>query len=126
MSEAWSTLFHQPHHLLYTLDMLISNTANTDVTMSTNFVTFASFFWYFLVSTIAMPLTLTPATETVLRGILMERPTNVHLIAQRPCLCYSSKHLATAVNKRSWSISRAFCCTFLLAWKLSLLPLDHV
>ena len=61
--------------------MLISNTANADVTMFTNFVTFVSCFWYFLVSTIATPLTLVPARETKPRGILTGKSINVLSIA---------------------------------------------
>ena len=53
------------------------NTVNADVKMSTNFMTFVSFFWYFLVSAVAMPLTLTAAKETVPRGILTRRPMNI-------------------------------------------------
>ena len=59
------------------LDMLVPNTANADVTMSTNFVTFISFFWYFLVSTVAMPLMLTPVRETAPSGMLTGRPKKV-------------------------------------------------
>ena len=63
--------------LFNTLDTLISNTANADVTMSVNLVTFVSFFWYFLVGAVAMPLTLTPARETAPKGILTGRLINV-------------------------------------------------
>ena len=49
---------------------LVSNMAKADLTMSTNLMAFTSFFWYFLVSAIAMPLTLAPAREKVPRGIL--------------------------------------------------------
>ena len=51
------------------LDMLVSNTANANVMMSINFVTLASFFWCFLVSAVATPLTLAPARELAPREI---------------------------------------------------------
>ena len=63
------------------LDTLVSNTANADATMPVNFVTFASFFWYFLVSAIDTALTLTPARETVPRRILKGRPMSVLNVA---------------------------------------------
>ena len=63
------------------LDTLVSNTANADVMRSVNFVTLASFFWYLLVSTVAMPLTLIPARETMPKGILTGRLINVLNIA---------------------------------------------
>ena len=63
--------------LFNAFDMLISNTANVDVTMLTDFMTFASFLWYFLVSAVAMPLTLAPARGMVPEGILAERPMNI-------------------------------------------------
>ena len=63
--------------LFNALDMLIWNTADADVTMSTNFMTVATLFWYFLVSTIAMPLTLIAAREMVSLGILTGRSMNV-------------------------------------------------
>ena len=101
------------------LDTLVLNMANVSVMMSTNFVTFGSFFLYFLVSALAMPLTLTRARETAPRGDT-HRKTNehtqcCHAIFQRPCLGHSNKCLATSVDPRSWSTSHAFCCTFLLA-----------
>ena len=40
-----------------------------------------SFFWYILVSAIALPLTLTPARKTVPRGILKGRPMNILSVA---------------------------------------------
>ena len=58
-------------------DMLVSNTPYADVMMSTNFVTSASLFWYFLVSAVATSLKLTPAREMVPKGILTGRPMNV-------------------------------------------------
>ena len=73
--------------LFNALVTVISNTANTDVMMSTNFVTFASFFFHFLVRAIDMPLMLTPAIETAPRGILKGRSMNnsvsPHLLFQR-------------------------------------------
>ena len=66
--------------LFNALNMLVLNTANADVTMSTNFITFTSSFWYFLVSTVAMPLTLTPVRETASRGILTLTRTPVHIL----------------------------------------------
>ena len=51
--------------------------ANANVTMSVNLVTLASLFWYFLVSTIATSLALTPAREMVPMGMLTGRPMNV-------------------------------------------------
>ena len=63
------------------LDTLVSNTANPNVTMSVIFATFTSFFWYFVVSTIAMPLTLTPARDIAPKGILTGRLISVLSIA---------------------------------------------
>ena len=51
--------------------------ANADVMMSFNLVTFKSFFWYFLVSAIATPLTPAPARDTALNGMLTGRLMNV-------------------------------------------------
>ena len=45
--------------------------------MSTNFVTFVSFFWYLEVNAVATPLTLAPARETTPNGILSGKPMNV-------------------------------------------------
>ena len=67
--------------LFNALDRFIWNTANADVTMSANSMTFASFFWYFLVSTVVMPPTLAPAREMVPKGILTGRPMNVLNVA---------------------------------------------
>ena len=67
--------------LFNVLDTLVSNTANADVTMSTNFVTFVSFFWYFLVSAVAMPLMLALVRETAPKEILTGRPMNVLSVA---------------------------------------------
>ena len=67
--------------LFNVLDTLVSNTANVDVMMSTNFMTFTSFFWYFLVSTISMALTLTPAREMAPKGILTGRLMSILSIA---------------------------------------------
>ena len=61
--------------------MLISNTASVNITMSVNFVTFASFFWYFLVGAITMPLTLAPTRETAPRAMRTGRPMNVLNVA---------------------------------------------
>ena len=57
--------------------MLISNIAIADVTMSTNFVTLESFFWYLEVSAVVTPLTLTPTTETAPKGMLTGKPIKV-------------------------------------------------
>ena len=61
--------------------MLVPNTANADVMMLANFMTFESFFWYFLVSIVTMPLILTAARETAPKRILTGRPTNVLNVA---------------------------------------------
>ena len=55
----------------------LSNTANADMMMSVNLVTFESFFWYFLVSAVAMPLMPAPARDTTPNGMLTGRPMNV-------------------------------------------------
>ena len=55
-----------------TLDTLVSNMANADVTMSVNFVTLASSFWY---------VTLIPAKETVPKGIPRGRPMSILNVA---------------------------------------------
>ena len=64
------------------LDTLVLNTANADVVMSVNFMTLASFFWYFLITAVAMPLALTSARETALKEILTGRLLQ-HSIFQR-------------------------------------------
>ena len=57
------------------------NTAIADVMISFNLVTFVSFFWYFLVSTVVTPLTLAPARDTAPNGMLTGRPMNVLSVA---------------------------------------------
>ena len=81
--NVWSTLNSSSSilPLLSTLDKLVSNTALADVTMSTNFVTFESFFWYFLVSAVVIPLRLTPARDIAPNGMLIGRPINVLNVA---------------------------------------------
>ena len=49
--------------------------------MSVNFMTFKSFFWYFLVSAVATPLTLAPARDTTPNGMLTGRLMNVANVA---------------------------------------------
>ena len=51
------------------------------VMVSVNFVTFVSFFWYFLVSAVVTPLTLTPARDIAPNGVLTGRPMNVLNVA---------------------------------------------
>ena len=61
-----------------TLDTLVLNKANADVMMLVNFVTFASFFLYFLKrSTVATPLTLTTSRDIAPREILAGRLINI-------------------------------------------------
>ena len=67
--------------LFNALDTLVLNTAYANVTMISNFATFMSFFWYFLVSAVATPLMLTPARETAPRRILTGRLMNILSIA---------------------------------------------
>ena len=66
---------------LNALDNHVSNTAIADVTMSVNVVTFASFFWYFLVNAVVTPLTLAPARDIAPNGMLTGRPINVLNVA---------------------------------------------
>ena len=100
------------------LDMLVSNTAaNANVTMSVNFVTFASFFWYFLVSVIAMPLTFAPSQRNSAQEDT-HRKTDERAqccLFQRLCLSCSNNRSAMSVDLRPWSISRISSHTFLLA-----------
>ena len=100
-----------------TLDTLISNTANAYVTMSANLITFTSFFWYSLVSTISTPLTLTPARETAPKGILTGRPMSVLNIARLdiPEATLRPLEQAMSVNLRPWRIFHVSSHTFLLA-----------
>ena len=63
------------------LDMLVSNMANAGVMMSVNFVTFVSFFWYFLVITKIIPLTIAPVRDATLNGMLTGRLMNVLNVA---------------------------------------------
>ena len=51
--------------------------AIADVMMSTNFMTFASFFWYVEVSTLATALMLAPARDITPNGILMMKVLRV-------------------------------------------------
>ena len=59
----------------------ISNTANAAVMMSVNFVTFISFFWYFLVSNEIIPLAITPVRDATLSEMLTGRLMNVLNVA---------------------------------------------
>ena len=95
-------------------DTLISNTANADVTMSTNFVTFVSFFWYFLVSAVAMPLTLAPARETAPKRILTKRTMSVLRVATLDIPEGTVKPLEQAFSHVSRSkVLEYFSCFFL-------------
>ena len=87
--------------LFNALDMLVSSTADADVMVSTNFLTFASFLCYFLVNMVATPLTLTPARETAPKGTLTGRVMNILNVATLDI------PEATSVDLRSWSISCA-------------------
>ena len=63
------------------LDTLVLNTANADVTMSVNLVYLVSFFWYFLVSAVATPITLSQARDIAPSGILTGRPIKILNVA---------------------------------------------
>ena len=80
----WSITFNSCSSilpLLNGLDTLVSNAAIADVTMSVNFMTSKSFFWYFLVSAVVTPLRLAPARGIAPNGILKGRPMNVLNVA---------------------------------------------
>ena len=49
--------------------------------MSINFVTFLSFFWYFLVSVEIIPLAITPVRDATPNGMLTGKPMNVVNVA---------------------------------------------
>ena len=114
------------------LDMLVSNTADANVAMSVNFVTFTTFFCYFSVSAVATPLTLAPARDIAPKGMLMGRLINILNVATlhipeatlRPLV----QALAMSVDLRPHSIPLFSSHTFLLALpkqRLSL-SLNHV
>ena len=50
--------------------------------MLVNFVTFVSFFWYFLVSAEIMPLKIAPVRDATPNGMLTGRPMNVLSVAK--------------------------------------------
>ena len=58
-------------------DTTLSNTTNAGVTMSINFVTFLSFYWYFLVRAEIIPLAITPVRDTAPNGMLTGKPMDV-------------------------------------------------
>ena len=97
-----------------TLDMLVLNTVDADVTILTNFVTFPSFFWHFLVRTIATPLTLTPAREMAPKGILTGRLMKVLNVATLNIPEATLKLLEQAFSYVSESkVLEYFSCFFL-------------
>ena len=67
--------------LFKALDTLVSSTAIVDVTMSTNFITFVSFFCYLDVRAVVTPLMLALARETTPNGILTGKPMKVLRVA---------------------------------------------
>ena len=66
---------------LNVLDTHLSNTANADVIISVNFMTFEGFFLNYLVSKVVKLLTLTPTRDTVANGMLNGRLINVLNVA---------------------------------------------
>ena len=101
------------------VDTLISNTANADFYNDNQFRNFARFFWYFLVSAVDMPLMLTPARKTALRGILTRRLINVLSIVTlnipEATLRLLGQPFSHVVDLRFWNISYASSCNFLPA-----------
>ena len=100
--------------LFNVLDMLISNTANANVMMSINFMTFASFFLYLIVSTLATPLMLAPARETSPKEKLTGRPMNVLSVATLDIPEAMIRPLQQAISHVSRSkVLEYFSCSFL-------------
>ena len=96
--------------------VVMNKPANADVMMSVNLVIFASFFWYFLVSTAAMPLTFTPARDIAPKGILTGNVLNVATLdIPETTLKLFEQHLAMSVDLKPWGISHVSSHTFLLA-----------
>ena len=62
-------------------DTTLSNMTNAGVMMSINFVTFLSFFWYFLVSAEIILLAITPVRDAAPNEMLTGSPTNVANVA---------------------------------------------
>ena len=62
-------------------DTTLSNTTNAGVMMSINFVTFLSFFSYFLVSTEIIPLAIAPVRDAASNEMLTGKPMNVVNVA---------------------------------------------
>ena len=63
------------------LDTTLSNTTNAGFTMSINFITFLSFFWYFLVSIEIIPLAIAPVRDSAPNGMLTGKHMNVANVA---------------------------------------------
>ena len=59
------------------LDTTLSNATNAGVMMSINFVTFLSFYWYFLVRAEIIPLAVAPVRDAASNGMLTGKPMNV-------------------------------------------------
>ena len=62
-------------------DTTLSNTTNAGFTMSINFVTFLSFFWYFLVSVEVIQLAIAPVSDAAPNAVLTGIPMNVANVA---------------------------------------------
>ena len=62
-------------------DATLSNTTNAGVMMSINFVTFLSFFWYFLVRAEIIPLAITPVRDAAPNEMLAGSLMNVANVA---------------------------------------------
>ena len=107
-----------------TLDTFVSNTANADVTMSVNFITLASFFWYLLVSTVATPLTLAPGRDIAPKEILVGRPINILNVATLVATLISEARLgllkqAFSHVSRSKALEYFLCFFSYLSFNLS-------
>ena len=105
------------------LDTTLSNTTNADVTMLMKFVTFLSFFGYFLVSAEIIPLATAPVRGAAPNGMLTGKPMNVANVATPDILVATLISLEQAFNYVSrFNILLHFLCFFLNIFSLSIKP----
>ena len=108
--------FHAP-------DTTLSNTTNAGVMMSINFVTFLSFFWYFLVSTKIIPLAIAPVRDVAPSGMLTGKPMIVANVATLDIPVAMLIPLEQAFNHVSqFNILLYFLYFFLNIFSLSINP----
>ena len=104
-------------------DTTLSNTTNAGVTMSINFVTFLSFFWYFLVRAEIIPLAIAPVRDVAPNEMLTGIPINVANVASLDILVAMLRLLEQAFNQVSqFNILLYFLCFFLNILSLSINP----